>query len=212
MMDTKNFIENLSKDVKSVRPLPTRKYRWLEFMSGSLIATGITFLLFSIRHDLNEVIWTPKFFVGSFILFVGWMFASYSLSVLQDPTSSTKKYIQISSFLIASLGTGYLVHSALMGGFVEGARITGSLCSFEIIFLSLLQSIVILFLLRRGAPTQIGLLGINVGLACGFLGASALQYSCPIENSSHLMIWHLILPFAVLTTAGYFFARKFLRW
>jgi hypothetical protein len=208
----KNLIDDLSKNLTPAKPLPMRNRRWLEIAGVSLAGVGLTFVLFSIRHNLNEVITTPQFLIGALILIVAWLVATYSLAILELPTSSDKKYWKISIGLIVLLGLGYLVSGARGDEFVHGFSLTGISCSLDILFLSLLPGLFALYFLKRGASTRPQLLGVILGVSCAMLAAFALQFACPSELSTHLLMWHSLVPFGVLALVGLLVGRKVLKW
>jgi hypothetical protein len=43
---------------------------------------------------------------------------------------------------------------------------------------------------RRGAPLSHRGLGTTLGAAAGLIGVAAVQFQCPYQEASHLMVWH----------------------
>lgn len=213
-MKTDDLIENLSKNLTAVGSLPNRKSRLIRHLVFSILGTGLTFSLFSIRANLAQVIFTYQFVIGAFLLFIGWILSSYSLVTLEEPSSSSKGVWRWPIVLMALLSLMYLLFLVLSPNQdrVDGLRLSGISCSEDILFLSMLPGIFIFFLLKNGATTRPDLIGIFWGLICAMMASFALQFSCPSDLSSHLLVWHFAAPFVVLSLAGFFLGRKFLKW
>jgi hypothetical protein len=212
-MSTKNLIDNLSKNLAPSKPLPGKLQRWLRILLISSIGVGTTFLMFSIRHDLADVLRTRQFLFGAIMLIVSWLISAYSIATLEVPSSSEKKYWRFALVLILTLGIAYLSSGLLSGiKFIEGISPSGLPCSLDIIFMSLLPGVAAFYFLRRSASSFPELLGANLGLTCGVLASFALQFSCPHEEPSHLLVWHTLLPISVLVGIGILAGRKALKW
>jgi len=214
-MKTKNLIDDLSKNLSATNVIPKGGTRLLQIMGGMLVGTAVIFAMFSIRSDLHSVVGSVQFIFGSSVLILGWMAASYSLSILQLPTIDNKKYFLASALAVGTLALAYLIGGAFWGGahsFNEGLSPTGIRCSLDILFLSVLPGIVVFILLRKGAPTKISFVGLNIGLCCAMLAAFALQFSCPSNLPVHLLVWHLLVPFTVLSSIGAWIGRMLLKW
>ncbi|HNF59717.1 MAG TPA: NrsF family protein [Elusimicrobiota bacterium] len=85
-------------------------------------------------------------------------------------------------------------------------------CGFVILVIGALESGLLLFLARRGAPTRLGLTSAWIAIAAGSLGLFVTQFFvCAYENALHLLLWHFIPVFLLMTVtlpAG----RRGLRW
>lgn len=213
-MSTKNLIDNLSKDLTRVRPLPTLQRRWFNILAVSILGLGATFWLFSIRHNLSDVIHTKQFIFGAVLLLITWVVSAFSLANLELPSSRENKCWRISLVLLTLLVVVYLMAGVASGldSMAGGLHFSGLPCSLDIAFLSILPGIFVFYFLRRSATTAQGLIGANLGLCCGALAAFALQFSCPKEAPTHLMLWHIVLPLLILAGLGWLIGRKFLKW
>jgi hypothetical protein len=213
-MTTENLISQLSKNVGPVKPLPPTWRRTFNLLVTMLVGSGLVFVLFSIRHNLHEAFFTAQFLIGFLILIMSWFVATYSLSISQLPTRDNKKHLIVGFILVLVLTFVYLVNGLLSPSesFQEGFAFGGVKCSLDILFLSLLPIIALTFILRKSAPTNYLLSGLNMALCCGALGAFLLQFSCPSEDPAHLLLWHLFVPITALGGAGLILSRKYLKW
>jgi len=61
-------------------------------------------------------------------------------------------------------------------------------------------------IVRGGAISRVKLWGTTLGVLAGLTGASALQYSCELQNATHLAVWHggiLLVSIGIGTLGGY---------
>lgn len=65
--------------------------------------------------------------------------------------------------------------------------------------------------LRRGAPSNPGLAGAVAGLAASGIAATFYAANCDDDSPLFVMFWYSIA-ITMVTLAGYFLGRKFLRW
>jgi hypothetical protein len=211
-MKTTDLISTLSKSVKPVKPLPNSFVRMLILLFAMILGSGLVFLLFSHRPDLNEVVYDLHFQLGILVLFISWLITTYSLSLLQLPTVNRMRYLIFGLTLIAGLSFiyGYWVESQKY--LTEGVAPSGLKCSADILLLSILPLISLFLILRKSATVETLYSGLNIGICCAAFGALLLAFACPSNNSAHLLAWHLFLPFLILAGGGSLLSRKILKW
>jgi hypothetical protein len=61
-------------------------------------------------------------------------------------------------------------------------------------------ALVFWFVIRRGAPLNLRLLGGTLGAIAGLVGVTVLQYTCDLQDIGHLLVWHVGV--LVLSTLG----------
>lgn len=211
-MSVNDLINSLSESVEPRKPLGTLRKRWLEILSSSTVAVLLTFLLFSIRYNLSDALHTVFFWVGLGLLAVCWLGITYSMAILELPQVSNSKSLRVSLLSLVALSAYYLFLGLESHQWSDGVSVSGIHCSIGIMALSLLPSVAMVLLVRRGATTRPIFLGINLGLGSSVLGALALQFSCPSDVSIHLFLWHLVVPIAICAVAGALVGKKFLSW
>jgi hypothetical protein len=210
-LNTQNLISDLTKDLTPVKPMPSTLRRTALILILMSIGAGIVFFFFSRRHDLAEVVTQKQFIVGGVALLIGWISASYSLSLLQLPTLHNRKSFFWGLSAVCLLACFYLEKGVASPNFVDGFH-GGLNCSIDILFLSLIPLALLFTVVRRSAPTKFIYTGINIALCCASLGALLLQFSCPSNDPAHLLLWHLILPLTSLVAVGALVATKILKW
>lgn len=72
----------------------------------------------------------------------------------------------------------------------SGFMARGLHCLVGGLLLAAPASLVFASLIRRGAPLNMRLTGTVVGAISGWLGLTALQFTCDLQNISHLLVWH----------------------
>jgi hypothetical protein len=211
-MNTDELISSLSKDLQPVKPVARAARRWFEFVICSVVAAGLTFLLFSIRSNLSDVIGTVEFSVSTVLLVLGWLALSYSITNSQVPIRAETNFWRLAILLTFAVAFVLLILSLSKNQWAEDVVTAGYSCSLDVLFLSLLPGAIGIVLLRRGASTSPSFQGLNLGISCALLSATWLQFSCPSVVPAHLLIWHLLVPFVLLSFAGLAVGKKILSW
>lgn len=91
-----------------------------------------------------------------------------------------------------------------------GAHI-GQKCFSTTVILGAIPGLFLFFLIRKAAPTKLGLAGVLATLSAGLLGSTVVQFGCPANEPGHIMAGHL-LPILIMMAVGLFLGRKLLRW
>lgn len=77
--------------------------------------------------------------------------------------------------------------------------------------LGLLNAAVLVWWLRRGAPTSPERAGLLVGLSSGSIGIFAFAFHCPFDSFYHVGLWH-VLPLAIGAALGRMIVPPLVRW
>jgi hypothetical protein len=212
-MKTKDLIDQLSKNPHPVKPLPGIRKRMFSLLGSMILGSGIIFAFSSKRPDLHEALFRSQFFIGALVLLVSWVALTYSVSILQLPTIENKKYLSIGGAFVFVLALGYLIKGMTSAQpLTDGFSSAGLICSLHILLLSAIPFILLFLTLRKSAPVQSLYAGLNIGLCCATLGIFLLQFSCPNDNPSHLLMWHVLVPIGSLGVLGALLGQKILKW
>jgi hypothetical protein len=88
----------------------------------------------------------------------------------------------------------------------------GGYCTLRTLFLGALPAAGGLWLHRHGAPMYPSVSGGLIGGAAGTQGANAMGWACEIDEPMHVLVWHFLLPAALLALIGAWAGRRWLRW
>ena len=105
----------------------------------------------------------------------------------------------------------YFIYLLSSEGFSLDAMAGGHICSMEILALGIAPGVLIFLMIRKAAPTSLGLTGLVGFVAVFFMSTVALQFTCADQSKFHLLIFHFV-PAVFLALSGIFLGKKFLRW
>jgi hypothetical protein len=178
----------ITASLKPVRPLPSDRT-----LAGALLGLFTAF-------SLNAAM--PVRYYGFHALNVYQRLAYYTfilLCALWYSTSATEQMIPGSkqrtiprwTILVSTLSLALLVsllfHDFDLGRFVPlgiPCLRLGSICAF-------ISGTLFWFVLKRGFFASPVVAGTIIGCFAGLAGVAVLALHCPIENSAHIILWHL---------------------
>jgi len=84
------------------------------------------------------------------------------------------------------------------------------LCGLRTVAVAIVPWIMLLIVIRRGAPLRVGSAALYAGAAALLFATTVLRVACPIDGPRHWLTWHLaIVPVVTLLTTP--FATRWLR-
>ena len=182
----------------SVKPLPSNTT--LAWMTGSVfllfsLFAGLIVGLQGFEHlsNLNRILYY------SGILICGMLFSAGAVQVAV-PGARVVVPLPIAvggscfgiAFLVAAIFRNFAAAHFLEDGFP--CLLLGSGCA-------ILFGIVAGFLLRKAYVTDVQVAAVFIGSFAGFSGVAVLSLHCPIQNATHIIVWHLGVV-AVAAAAG----------
>ena len=186
----------------------------LRLMVWAIIEVAV--LLYVVRHthrtDLALQLTNPWYLLilAGFMLagVIGAAFALRSAVPGRGPRAMETALIVV----VASGSALLLLHEPFRGnvpltGFIE----TGLPCAFGILIFAAVPWIALLWAVRRGAPLSAGLDGALIGSAAFFSSFALMRVNCPIDERSHLLVWHFlpaVAGIALSAWAGIFLLRR----
>lgn len=131
----------------------------------------------------------PQLIGTTSFLLIGLLITSQSLLAQIKPGSLHR--ISASKTL-GFLGIGFASVILMLFPFTASAEfIPRSLrCLGTGLSLAVPASLVLTYVLRRGAPMNLRSAGATAGAIGGWLGLTVLQYSCDLQNAGHLLLGH----------------------
>lgn len=211
-----DLIDRLSTDLEPVDPHRPRRR-----LVGGLVAGGCLVLLafvlwpdLAFRTDLVAAVagasfWLKLGFTLSIAVTGAWAVAGLARPDGQTPGDRTVPlvvWLTVAVIAAAVLATAPLSEwvNLAMGG-------TARRCLSYIVLLSVPPLGLILFVLRRAAPTRLARAGWAAGLAAGGLGASVYSLGCGESSPVFLALWYA-LGIVLVGVVGAVAGRWVLRW
>lgn len=194
-----------------------RVQRWAlsVWIAGTGAVAILAFWILPFRADLNTRFFSPSFAAETLLSFLafGLSTAVAYRSVL--PGSLSRREVLgawVPPLVLLALALVRLSPAAAAAEWAGEMSLYRGRCGFVIFTIGALESGLLLFLARRGAPTRLALTSAWIAIAAGSLGLFVTQFFvCAYENALHLLLWHFVPVFllmAVVLPAG----RRGLRW
>ncbi len=185
-----HLVARLVADARPIRPLWSPQARlalWMLLPAFGLVVA----VQLGLRQDLGLHLRQPLFAleVGALIL-AGAMAAALALRGAvpgMAPGRGLTMFILLlgaAAVTLVALEPAGTVHS--VREFAAG----GAQCVASIIAFSALPWIALFVAVRRGAPLDSTLVGVETGAAAFLFGAAAVRIACPIDQGLHLLAWH----------------------
>jgi Negative regulator of sigma F len=117
--------------------------------------------------------------------------------------------------LLGAFGIGLLLGMALLFPWQSSAAFVaeGWPCLLGGLGMAVPGALLLWLVVRRGAPLSFTAMGATLGATAGLLGVTVLQFKCPHQQASHLLVWHAGV-LAITTGMGILLGRvaeRFLR-
>lgn len=214
MRKTDNIIDSL---VGELKPVP-RHALARRFASGVLPALAVSLVLMlavlGLRLDMAEALMLPVFWIKSaynVLLAIAAFLAAYHLA---RPDGSRGRFFQVAAAIVvimAMVAVGQLMMSPAE---TYRSLIIGSSalhCPLLIFLFALPVLAGNVWVLRRGAPTDLRLTGFIAGIAAGAAGAWVYSWFCTENGMPFVLIWYSL---GILLTGilGALLGPRLLRW
>lgn len=212
-MNTARLIEALSADVGPVRRAPlARTLSWVMVL-GAVLAVCVMLATVGPRPRLAEA---PVHFLALKLFF------TMSLAIIGGvvlfsavhPGRDLRRWSPYLFLPMVVVGGGGVVALALTPPAMWGEMMLGThwaMCVVCIPIFATLPFALLIWALRKGAPTELARTGAVAGLVAGALGAAAYSLHCPDDSLPFVAIWYAgsILLCAL---AGGWLGQRLLRW
>ena len=211
--DPTPLIASLVDDLRPVRAMRLRDGLTLAVGAGA-VTTAATILAFGLRDDVANGQFQPLFlFANGLFLIVGLATALAAVGMglprVGNSGQGWKWLLAMAPLLPVSalimLGSGT---EALPPELVTSHELK---CVSMGVVTGLLTATVLVWWLRRGAPTSAGRAGWLVGLSSGSIGIFAFALHCPFDSFYHVGLWH-VLPVLIGGLLGRQIVPRLIRW
>ena len=104
--------------------------------------------------------------------------------------------------LLGAFGVGLLIGMALLFPWQSSPAfaLEGWPCLLGGLGMAVPGALLLWLVVRRGAPLSVTAMGATLGATAGLLSVTVLQFRCPHQEASHLLVWHAGV--LALTTAS----------
>lgn len=212
-MRTEDLVKTLAVNAEPVTPLPSPLIRMLIWLSISVTYAALVVLLVGPRPDISERLTDVRFLVEFTSAFMVSMLAAAAAFCAECPGRPLwERFAPVPALAVwlASLGDG--CWQAWIQEGPSGLTLAPDfLCFPSIVLISLVPAILILAMIRRGAPIAPISTTVLAMLAAGALGAAALRLFHMQDASVMVLVWQFG-SVAVLALLGGLFGRRYLRW
>ena len=184
-MNTDRLIDMLSTNLEPVKIGQLWKALGWAIVIGLVAAFGVMLVCFGIRSDLiagnqSGALALKTIFALSL---VGTGAAFLIKSMVPGQQAGRRLALIFLPFFAASAAALAMVvrQPALASGGVMGGA-AALLCLFCIPFLAIIPFALLIWALRKGAPTELRRSGAVAGLVAGAIGATVYSFSCPSDS------------------------------
>jgi hypothetical protein len=212
-MQTHELIQDLS--TQSFPAPDVRRWALAVWIGGTGLVLALSLALLPFRQDLHVRMADGAYRAQTVLSFFAFFVASAVAYRSSFPARLTRRDILwgwVPPLLLLALVLYRLTPSAFVAEFAGELTYRRGGCGVVIFSIGLLESGLLLFLARRGAPTRLGLTAAWIAVAAGGLGLFVTQFFvCYLENAFHLLLWHfapVFLLIGILPRWG----NRWLRW
>jgi hypothetical protein len=214
-MKTDELISKLSGELQAVKT-PEKPLRFASKWSAVILGLiSVLLLIVKPRADIFEALQRSGTLLEVFT-FAGLLFTAL-LMVSWTSSPGRAGPVRYSQLLLSFLGLAGAIHFLGIFGLshdllMAGIDSTGARCTLVAAGFGVLAGALIAYKTRQGASTNPLMSGLLVGLVSLGAAGVGITLDCGSDNGMHIMLWHFLLPLALMTAAGFALGKKFLRW
>jgi hypothetical protein len=211
--DTDTLIASLVDDLRPARVL--RRRYGLGLTAAAAAATlAIVAIVFGFRSDISAGRFDTLFLIANGLFLILGVACAATVIAMGNPQVGSRHFgwrwvaaaaclLPLSAIIILASGT-----EALPGIIMSVHEMD---CLFAGVTLGLLTAAVLVFWLRRGAPTSPERAGLLVGVASGCIGIFAFAFHCSTDTIYHVGLWHSA-PVLISALLGRLLVPRLVRW
>jgi hypothetical protein len=213
-MNTDRLIEMLSTNLEPVKGGQLGKTLASAIVIGLVAAFGVMLACFGIRSDLATGNYSGalalKIVFAMSLVSTGAAFLIKSM-VPGQQQGHRFALIFLPFFAASAAALAIVVQQPALasGGVIEGAA--ALLCLFCIPFLAIIPFALLIWALRKGAPTDLRRSGAVAGLVAGAIGATVYSFSCPSDSWLFVFLGYTAAV-ALCSIVGAQVGPRLLRW
>lgn len=197
---------------------PVRPLRFSSGLGFALAGLGVTMatvaLLFGIRPDVVTGSFDPVFLLATGLFLLLGLACAVTVIMMSRPRVGSDHGGWVWAVAMAALLPIAATISSLGRGpaaFTASAAQQGFDCLMAGSGLALMTFAILIWWLRRGAPTSPGRAGLLAGIAAGSFGIFAISFHCDSSDIVHIGLWHSAAV-AVSALVGRIAVPPLIRW
>ena len=197
---------SISESLKPVRPLPSDRVM-IALATGLLFVFAVIviphgFAALSVLNTAQKLLYYAVIAVSAVLL---------AMATVHEIVPGGKMRIRPAVAIVATVLSISAVVALLFRDFRLAQFVRLGLPCLEIgTACALVAALLATFLLRKGFATSPLRLFVTAGSLSGLAGVAALALHCPIQNSAHIMVWHLgVIGIAAVVAAALALLRRY---
>ncbi|WP_431674538.1 NrsF family protein [Rhizobium leguminosarum] len=214
MRETEDVIDSLVRDLKPVPRHALERRFALAILPALAFSLLLMLIVLGLRTDMAQALMLPVFWIKSAynaLLAIAAFAAVYRLS---RPDGSEGRFFGIAAAIILALAVMAAVQLALSPAASYPVLVLGSSalhCPLLIFAFAMPILIANTWVLRGGAPSNLGIAGFIAGIAAGASGAWVYSWFCTENGLPFVTLWYSL---GILLTGaiGALLGPRLLRW
>ncbi|QKK29667.1 DUF1109 domain-containing protein [Rhizobium indicum] len=214
MRETEDVIDSLVRDLRPVPRHALERRFALAILPALAISLLLMLIVFGLRTDMAQALMLPVFWIKSAynaLLAIAAFAAVYRLS---RPDGSEGRFFGIAAAIILTLAVLAVIQLTLSPAASYPVLVLGSSalhCPLLIFAFAMPILIANTWVLRGGAPSNLGITGFIAGIAAGASGAWVYSWFCTENGLPFVTLWYSL---GILLTGGIgaLFGPRLLRW
>ncbi|NKL78520.1 NrsF family protein [Rhizobium leguminosarum] len=214
MRETEDVIDNLVRDLKPVPRYALERRFAFAILPALAVSLLLMLIVLGFRTDMAQALMLPVFWIKSAynaLLAVAAFAAVYRLS---RPDGSEGRFFGITAAIILALAVMAVIQLALSPAASYPVLVLGSSalhCPLLIFAFAMPILIANTWVLRGGAPSNLGITGFIAGIAAGASGAWVYSWFCTENGLPFVTLWYSL---GILLTGaiGALLGPRLLRW
>jgi len=190
-MKTDDLIADLASRATPVRPLPAPGIRTLAWLAVAMASAAAGVLVFGTRPNLVSLMRDHEFLLTSALALATAGLSSAAALVLAVPGAERSALTRGLPFAVLGMWTLTVSMTVLEASQGLSGVSDWYVCAIRVTAIGLVPAIVLVAMLRRGAPLRREWTGALALAGAAAAGALAIQFICPVDDAGHALLGHL---------------------
>ncbi|NKK92537.1 DUF1109 family protein [Rhizobium leguminosarum bv. viciae] len=214
MRETEDVIDSLVRDLKPVPRHALERRFALAILPALAISLLLMLVVVGLRTDMAQALMLPVFWIKSAYNALLAIAAFAAVYRLYRPDGSEGRFFGVAAAIVLALAVMAVIQLALSPAASYPVLVLGSSalhCPLLIFALAMPILIANTWVLRGGAPSNLGVTGFIAGIAAGASGAWVYSWFCTENGLPFVTLWYSL---GILLTGaiGALLGPRLLRW